>query len=128
RRLFWVYLAPQSAEQARADLEELRRRGIEDIQLVRRAGLENAISLGVFSTQAAVNRRLAEIEEQGYQPVVVPRTEATALHFLGVRLARTEDDPLEMPGDLLGAASAAAVDCAELAEVVGADEAAPAAR
>lgn len=119
RRLFWVYLAPQSAEQAQADLAELERRGVQDFQLVRRAGLENAISLGVFSSQDAVNRRLAEITEQGYQPVVVPRIESTPLHFLGVRLAETGDAPLTLPGDLLGAASAAEVDCGELAAVLG---------
>ncbi len=118
QRLFGVYLEPRSQAEAEANLEDLKRKGVRDYLLVRREGLEHAISLGVFSSQDAVNRRLAELNEQGYQPIVVPRTEATEVYFLGVQLAQGHEEPPVLPSELLGAASAEPVDCTNLTKLL----------
>jgi len=74
RRLLWVYLEPSASEAAARDrLQQLEAQGLEDYMLIKRGGLKNAISLGLFSSQESVNRRLAELSDKGYQPVVVPR-------------------------------------------------------
>jgi hypothetical protein len=70
---FWVYLEPlESQESVKARLEEFKKLGLKDYALIVRGDLKNAISLGVFRNQDSVSRRLAEMQEQGYTPVVVP--------------------------------------------------------
>lgn len=115
RQLFWVYLEQRDAEEARRSLAELSRNGVRDTLLVNREGIRNAISLGVFSTQDAVNRRLAEVTRKGYQPLVVPRVETTDLRWLNVELASGYADKALIPAELRGNAGVEDVDCARLA-------------
>ena len=89
RQLYWIYLEPKSDVEAEQRMADLRRRGVEDYMMIRRGGLKNAIWLGPFSSQDSVNRRLAELNEQGYQPVVVPRFERDRF-ILSPRRMRTE--------------------------------------
>ena len=113
RRLFWVYLEPTSEEKAQQQLDELHARGVEDYMLINRGDMKNAISLGVFRSQDSVNRRLAEMSEQGYKPVVVPQVKTRDQFWLTVRLAVGEGEGVELPTELLGDdAQAASVDCA----------------
>ena len=95
---FWIYLAPLDSRQgAMQVLQELQSKGISDYRLVRRGNLENAISLGVFSSQSAVNRRLAELQDKGYKPVVVPYTGVQRVYWVDVKmesLGGDEDDLL----------------------------------
>lgn len=111
RQLFWVYLEPASDADARQRIDDLRERGVEDYMLIRRGGLRNAISLGLFSSQDSVNRRLAELSEQGYQPVVVPRFETSDRYWVDARLAAAHDALPEPPAGLLGAARVVERDC-----------------
>jgi len=114
RQLFWVYLEQRSADEAQARMAELRRKGVRDTLLVNRDGFTNAISLGVFSSQDAVNRRLAEIERKGYKPVVVPRIETTDMRWLNVELATGYEDKRRIPAALRGNAGVEDMDCARL--------------
>ena len=83
QKLFWVYLEPrESAAAAQQELAALQRHGITDYMIIRRGGLRNAISLGLFSSQESVNNRLAELADEGYQPVVVPRYKLTRHYWL----------------------------------------------
>jgi hypothetical protein len=85
RRLLWVYLEPTASEsEARERLAGLAAAGLEDYMLIRRGGMKNAISLGLFSSQESVNRRLAELGDKGYQPVVVPRYQAERRYWFDV--------------------------------------------
>jgi len=113
RKLFWIYLEPSSAVEAQTKLQDLARRGVHDYLLVRRTGVENAISLGVFSSQDAVNRRLAEIEKQGYRPIVVPRDETIDQHFVAARLNLGDEAIEAIPPALIGAGKAQRVACEE---------------
>ena len=85
RRMFWIYLAPQqSRENALALLEEMKAKGVGDYRLINRGNLENAISLGLYSSREAVDRRLEELGEKGYVPVVVPYADASRVYWLDV--------------------------------------------
>ncbi|MEQ8663806.1 MAG: hypothetical protein RLW62_23555 [Gammaproteobacteria bacterium] len=115
RRFFWVYLEPTSDEEARQSMDALQRRGVTDTLLISRGDLRNAISLGLFRSQDSVNRRLAEMSEKGFKPVVVPQFETTERYWVDARLAAEYGDTLDIPESLLaGEASAATVDCAVL--------------
>ncbi len=89
KELFWVYLAPLSdRDEAVAKLSELQKQGVKDYRLIHKGSFRNAISLGLFSSQAGVNRRLSELNAKGYQPVVVPYhdSEASRIYWLDVAL------------------------------------------
>ena len=114
RQLFWVYLEPVPVGEAARSIADLERRGVKDFMLIRRGGLKNAISLGLFSSQDSVNRRLAELSEQGYQPVVVPRYETTDRFWLAAQFAAGHEDVPDIPHELLAGAAIEPVNCREL--------------
>ncbi len=111
RQFFWVYLEPSSDATARRNLDDLIERGVTDYMLIRRGNLKNAISLGLFRSQDSVNRRLAELSEKGYTPVVVPRFETTDQYWITVQLAADHAEGLELPAALLGDAQSRTVTC-----------------
>jgi len=82
---FWVYIPPvQSPQLAQKKLSELAALGVQDYQLVQDAGKwKYAISLGVFSSEEAGNRRLAEVRAQGVKSAIVAAREAESrVNFL----------------------------------------------
>ena len=92
KQLFWVYLAPrESREEAVADMNDLKQKGVKDMLLVREGDLLNAISLGLFSSQASVNRRLNEIQAKGYQSIVVPYSGDNMIHWFDVSVIQNSD-------------------------------------
>jgi hypothetical protein len=111
RQLFWVYLEPSSDALAKRNLDDLIERDVTDYLLIRRGNLKNAISLGLFSSQDSVNRRLAELSEKGYTPVVVPRFETTDHFWIAAQLAKDYADGLDLPAPLLGDARAKDIGC-----------------
>ena len=87
RRLYWVYLEPkESVQSAMAVVEDLRRQGVRDYRLISKGDLGNAVSLGLFSSQEAVNGRLQELKGKGFQPVVVPYSNVQRFYWLDVRV------------------------------------------
>lgn len=117
RPYFWVYLEPRNAEEAESNVTDLARKGVRDFSLVQRGGLHNAISLGLFSTQEAVNRRLSEMSKQGFQPVVVPRIEVTDLQWLRANLAVGYTDSSAIPREPLAGVTVKEIDCAKIADL-----------
>lgn len=92
KQLFWIYLAPrESHEKAVAAIKDLRQKGVKDVRLIREGDLLNAISLGLFSSQAAVNRRLNEIKTKGYQSVVVPYSGGKKIYWFDVAVVQNSD-------------------------------------
>jgi len=70
---FWIYLSPgETKDEAMAAIADLKGKGVQDYKFINKGNLQNAISLGLFSTQLAVNRRLKELKNIGYQPIMVP--------------------------------------------------------
>jgi hypothetical protein len=105
RQFFWVYLEPSSDSAAQKNLADLHDRGIQDTLLIRRGDMKNSISLGFFRSQDSVNRRLAELNEKGYKPVVVPRFETSDLYWLSARLAEQYTEVPTIPAALLGSSA-----------------------
>ncbi len=116
KQLFWVYLAAQeSRAQAEAALKDLKQKGVKDMRLVREGDLSNAVSLGLFSSQAAVNRRLNEIKAKGYQSVVVPYSGGKDVHWFDVRIVQNSSYVNDLFTGFPARFNALPVDCNEIA-------------
>jgi len=86
KQLFMVYLSAQESRSNAIDIiRELKNKGVTDYQPLNRGNLQNAISLGLFSSQAAVNKRLLELEQKGYKPVVVPYNGEDRVYWVDVQ-------------------------------------------
>ncbi|GJM04184.1 MAG: hypothetical protein DHS20C09_01750 [marine bacterium B5-7] len=116
RQLFWVYLAAQgSRESAEAAMKDLSQKGVKDMRLIREGDLSNAISLGLFSSQASVNRRLNEIKAKGYQSVVVPYSGGNKVHWFDVSVVKNSDYVNDLFTGFPARFNALPVDCNEIA-------------
>ena len=116
RQLFWVYLEPTSDTEAMDSINDLKRRGVTDYMLIRRGGLKNAISLGLFRSQDSVNRRLAEMTRQGYKPVVVPQFDTVENYWVRATLAEEFADLSVVPEALVGESTLEQIDCSGIAD------------
>jgi hypothetical protein len=115
-QLFWIYLKPQaSRDSAIQAIEDLKSKGITDYRLIETGDLRNAISLGLFSTQASVNRRLNELKNKGYQPVVVPYRDAKAIYWIDVKLTDQQDVLTRMFTEYPSRHNSIPVQCSEIA-------------
>jgi hypothetical protein len=115
KELFWIYLAPkESREGAMEVLQELRSKGVSDYRLVRRGNLVNAISLGVFSSLSAVNKRLAELQGKGYKPVVVPYSGVNRIYWVDVKLESLSGDIEEIFSSYPSRFNSVPVNCDEI--------------
>ena len=86
KQLFWIYLSPEESRDDAIDtLRELQQKGVGDYRLINHGDLQNAISLGLYSSQASVNQRLLELEDKGYKPVIVPYYDGKRTYFVDVR-------------------------------------------
>lgn len=64
---FWVYIPPfASIDAAKKKAEELAKLGIDDFYAINNGSKwQNAVSLGVYSTREAGEKRLAQLKEKG---------------------------------------------------------------
>lgn len=116
KQMFWVYLAPQeSRARAEAALKDLKLKGVKDLHLIKSGDLLNAISLGLFSSQASVNRRLNEIKAKGYQSVVVPYSGNNKVHWFDVRIVQNSSYVNDLFTGFPARFNALPVDCNEIA-------------
>ena len=116
KQLFWVYLAPrESRAAAEAALKDLKQKGVKDLRLIREGDLLNAISLGLFSSQASVNRRLNEIKAKGYQSVAVPYSGGNKIHWFDVSVVKNSDYINDLFTGFPARYNALPVDCNEIA-------------
>lgn len=79
----WVFLPPlASREDADARVREMQAANIDDIFVIPRGDMANAISLGLYSQNDTLERRVTQLEERGFTPSVMPRYRtATASWF-----------------------------------------------
>lgn len=79
----WVFLPPLgSREDADARVREMQAANIDDIFVIPRGDMANAISLGLYSQNNTLERRVTQLEERGFTPSVLPRYRtATASWF-----------------------------------------------
>lgn len=74
---YWVYIPPlANAAEVRNKIEQLKKRGVEDYFVVQEEGeWHNAISLGVFRSEAAAQRQLERLHQRAVRSAQVgPRT------------------------------------------------------
>ena len=117
---FWIYLKPyDSKAKAQATLADLRKQGINDLHVIRSGDLLNAVSLGLFSSQASVNRRLNEIQATGYQPVVVPYSAGKQIYWFDVKIDRQSEYTNELFSDIPARFKAVPIKCNEIAIAEG---------
>ncbi|SFO01299.1 Sporulation related domain-containing protein [Formivibrio citricus] len=76
---FWVYVPPQSTlAEARKKAQQIADLGVDDYFVVNDGKRwQNAISLGVFSSREAGERRLAELREKGVRSAILRDKEDT---------------------------------------------------
>ena len=71
---YWVHLPPlDSLESAREQVVALRSAGIEDLHVIRRGNMANAVSLGLYSRKAHLERRVTKLKRAGIEPKVQER-------------------------------------------------------
>lgn len=115
RQLLWIYLAPQDNRTDAMDtMRNLKDQGISDYRLIERGDLENAISLGLFSSQASVNERLRELEGKGYKPVVVPYYDNKRIYLVDVKLQQTSVPPKQIFAGFPSRYNYVPVDCGKI--------------
>ena len=116
KQLFWIYLEPgESRSSAMQAIQDLKNKGVSDYRLIETGDLRNAISLGLYSTQASVNKRLNELKNKGYQPVVVPYRDANAIYWLDVKLVDQQDVLNKMFTEFPARYNSVPVNCSEIA-------------
>jgi SPOR domain len=114
--LLWVYLAPlPSAQEAEGVVQALQQKGVRDFRLISRGDLANAVSLGLFASQQAVNERLGELREKGFQPVVVPYAGVQRVHWIDVRIPAGDPVLQEMFSGFPGRYSSIPAACDQIA-------------
>jgi len=85
---WWVYLPPLATRQAAAQrTAELRKQGIDDSSVINDdPQWRNAISLGVFRSEEAANKRAEELRKRGVRGVeIAPREGAGARAYVQLR-------------------------------------------
>lgn len=84
---YWVYLPPRNTlAETQKKAAEYKRLGVEDFFPVNDGGKwQNAISLGIFSTKEAAERRLAELKDKGVKSAIM-RERDDSLHTATVTL------------------------------------------
>ena len=84
---FRVYLPPlESTAAADVQITRMRTEGVEDIIRISGGEHDNGIALGVYRTEAAANRRIANLEKMGYRPQSALRTRRALVWYVGVVL------------------------------------------
>ena len=74
---FWVYFPPfQSRDAALTRVQQLKDNQIDDIYVIHRGDMANAISLGLYSHRESLERRLGELRSKGYEPSIERRYES----------------------------------------------------
>nr|VFJ54465.1 MAG: hypothetical protein BECKFM1743A_GA0114220_101323 [Candidatus Kentron sp. FM]VFJ55368.1 MAG: hypothetical protein BECKFM1743C_GA0114222_101563 [Candidatus Kentron sp. FM]VFK10412.1 MAG: hypothetical protein BECKFM1743B_GA0114221_101394 [Candidatus Kentron sp. FM] len=92
--LHWVYLPPsRTRAEAQKQANRMKRQGIEDIYILPRGDMSNAISLGVFSKRSSMEDRLEELRKKGYDPVVGARYRMRKVTWFNVSLPADKTFP-----------------------------------
>ena len=112
---FWVYIPPLTTPaEARKKAQQISEMGIDDYFVVNDGKKwQNAISLGVFSTREAGERRLAEIKQKGVRSAVLRDKEDTLkpVGFLLRNVSAESRKKLEKAGHQLRGAELKEIPC-----------------
>ncbi len=82
---YWVFLPPQSMARAEATVRELRRKGIQDLYLIRDGDNRGAISLGLYKYERSAEKRRRSLAARGIEAQVAPRYKPGRRYWVNVR-------------------------------------------
>lgn len=95
---YQVYLPPlASREAAEAKRRELSRLGFKDHALLHEEGMENAVSLGLFSVEANARQRQRELRAKGISAAVQPVPKLRHVYWLALLEPAREERLGEVP-------------------------------
>jgi hypothetical protein len=87
----WVFLPPlASREEADARVREMQAANIDDILVIPRGDMANAISLGLYSQSDTLERRVKQLEERGFTPSLLPRYRTATASWFDVTTSVTQ--------------------------------------
>ncbi len=112
-RRYWIFIEPTGPESvARAILEDLKSKGVEDYMLFRDSASKRIISLGLYSTEGSMEIRRSELRRKGFDPNVRPRHKVVKQHWVDSMVS--ENPSLRQQLKEKFGAQWSARDCAEL--------------
>ena len=94
---YWIYLEPADADALGETIDALKDKGIENFRLIRSGNLRNAISLGLFPSQDALDRHLPKLAGTDRRPIVVPYRGSDPLYLVDARFGK-DGPPDRLPG------------------------------
>lgn len=84
---YWVFIPPlPSLQNARNTLRELKTNNVDDLLIIAEGRKENAISVGVFSSQVKAEQRRNEIARFGFTANIEPLQHTQPLYWLDIEL------------------------------------------
>jgi hypothetical protein len=84
----WVFIEPQeSREAAEVRVREMLAANIDDIYIIPRGDMANAISLGLYSQPETLQRRVSQLEARGFTPSVLPRYRTVTASWFDVTVS-----------------------------------------
>ncbi len=81
---YWVFLPPQPMARAEATVRELRRKGIQDLYLIRDGDNRGAISLGLYKYERSAEKRRRSLAARGIEAQVAPRYKPGRRYWVNV--------------------------------------------
>lgn len=89
--VYWVFFPPlETLEKAFVQVDDMLAKGIENVSVIRRGNMANAISLGIYNRKTYLERRLTELRNLGYEPGVLPRYRRKKTTWYEVKFDRTD--------------------------------------
>ncbi|SMC28584.1 Sporulation related domain-containing protein [Andreprevotia lacus DSM 23236] len=112
---FWVYVPPlNDIETARKKAQQFAELGVDDYFVVNNGSKwQNAISLGIFSTQEAADRRLNDLRDKGVKSAIVRERDDGVRHtsFLVRKISDEQQAKLAKVAELLRGSQVEKVAC-----------------
>ncbi len=90
---YWVYLPPSpSYTAAKRKVAALRKQGIDDMYIMGKGKLKNAISLGIFKRKSTATDRFNEVRRLASEVVMTPRYRERKEYWLDLRVDSSKTD------------------------------------
>ena len=87
----WLFLPPlESREAADTRARELQAANIDDIYVIPRGDMANAISLGLYSQSDTLHSRISQLEARGYTPSMLPRYRTVTASWFDVNTSAAQ--------------------------------------
>ncbi len=110
----WVFLPPhKSREAADARMRAMQRANIEDIFVIPRGDMANAISLGLYSQSDTLHRRVSQLEERGFTPSVLARYRTVTASWFDVTTSAAQPMTVGVLGQIFPDLIIRQVTCAD---------------